>query len=158
MHWKERHWQTLRAFYSRAPCFGRYRDFFEELFLGCDEAYLSLINRRFLEAICPLLGIETKLSWSTDYEFAEGKSERLLAICQQAGASDYLSGPAAKAYLDEDLFARAGVRVQWMDYSGYPEYRQLYPPFEPAVSIVDLILNEGPDAPRHLKSFGGHTV
>ena len=51
------------------------------------------------------------------------------------------------------LFAEAGIRLTWMDYSGYPEHRQLFPPFEHAVSILDLILNEGPHATRYMKSF-----
>jgi len=40
-----------------------------------------------------------------------------------------------------------------MDYSGYPEYNQLYPPFEHAVSIIDLIFNEGSQAPKYMKSL-----
>jgi hypothetical protein len=81
------------------------------------------------------------------------KTERLVHLCQQAGATEYLSGPAARAYLNEDLFQREAIAVAYINYSGYPEYRQLYPPFESRVSIVDLIFNEGPDAARYMKSF-----
>ena len=87
-----------------------------------------------------------------DYELAGDKTERLVSLCRQAGATSYLSGPAARAYLDESLFLREGISVSYMNYSGYPEYAQLYPPFEPGVSVIDLILNEGPDARRYLKS------
>jgi hypothetical protein len=88
-----------------------------------------------------------------DYNLIGGKTERLVHLCQQAGATAYLSGPSAKAYLNEDLFKNEGIAVLYMDYSGYPEYGQLYPPFEPRVSIIDLILNEGPSATRYMKSF-----
>ena len=57
-----------------------------------------------------------------------------------------MSGPAARAYLDEDAFKAAGITLEYFDYSGYPEYEQLYPPFEHSVSVIDLILNEGPRA------------
>jgi hypothetical protein len=83
----------------------------------------------------------------------EGKTERLVDLCKQAGANEYLSGPAARDYLDEDLLKREGISLRYMDYSGYPEYEQLYPPFEPGVSVIDLIFNEGPDARKYLKSF-----
>jgi WbqC-like protein family len=43
--------------------------------------------------------------------------------------------------------------VSYIDYSDYPEYHQLYPPFEHKVSIVDLIFNEGPNASKFMKSF-----
>jgi hypothetical protein len=36
-----------------------------------------------------------------------------------------------------------------MEYN-YPEYPQLYPPFDPFVSILDLLLMTGPDAPRYI--------
>ena len=65
-------------------------------------------------------------------------------------------GPAAKAYLQEGLFSSAGITIRYVDYSGYPEYRQLYPPFAHDVSILDLIFNEGANAPRYLKSTRLH--
>jgi len=81
------------------------------------------------------------------------KSEKLLSICKQCNATTYLSGPAAKNYLDESLFLEEGINVEWMDYSEYPEYNQLYPPFVHEVSIIDLIFNEGHNAKNFMKSF-----
>ena len=88
-----------------------------------------------------------------DYKLTEGKTERLVGLCKQAGATEYISGPSAKGYIDEKHFRTEGIRLEYMDYSGYPEYNQLYPPFEHAVSIIDLIFNEGSDAPKYMKSF-----
>lgn len=150
--WRRKHWESVRQSYARAACFREYCDRFEELYLGDDERLLSRINARFINAICDMLGIHTKISWSMDYRLTGDKSERLVDLCQQVGATEYLSGPAARAYIDERLFSESGIRLSWMDYSGYAEYRQLFPPFEHAVSIIDLILNEGPDAPRFMKS------
>jgi len=121
--------------------------------LGSDEKFLSKINYRFIMAICKILGIKTKISWSMDYELIEGKTERLVHLCKQAGATEYLSGPAAKDYIEEELFQKAGIKLTFMDYSGYPEYSQLYPPFEHKVSIIDLIFNVGSNAPKYMKSF-----
>jgi glutaredoxin-related protein len=70
---------------------------------------------------------------------------------QQAGGTEYITGPAAKDYLQEDLFKDANIKVSWMDYSGYPEYPQLYPPFEHGVTILDLIFNVGKDATKYMK-------
>lgn len=151
--WTRQHWKTFVHCYSKAGHFSDYRETFEDLYLNTKEIHLSLINHRFLEAICRLLGINTKITWSMDYQLAGDKTERLVNLCKQAGATSYLSGPTAKAYLKEDLFEREGIAVSYMDYSDYPEYNQLYPPFEPGVSIIDLILNEGPQATRFMKSF-----
>jgi hypothetical protein len=151
--WNRHHWKTIVHCYSKARYFSNYRKTFEELYLNTKETQLSLINYRFLVAICRLLGISTKITWSMDYKLIGDKTERLVSLCKQAGATNYLSGPRARAYLNEDLFEREAITVSYMDYAGYPEYDQLYPPFHPGVSIIDLIFNEGDRAHKFMTSF-----
>jgi hypothetical protein len=152
--WADEHWKTIQHNYAKAPYFREFRPFFDELYAkAAQENHLSRVNHLFLSAICDLLGIHTRLSWSADYELPKGKNDRLIGICQQVNGAVYLSGPSARSYLDESLFHQANMQVEWMDYSGYPEYHQLYPPFDHAVSIVDLIFNEGGNAHQFMKSF-----
>jgi len=151
--WRKKHWNSISMSYSRASYFKQYRSLFEELYLNSSETYLSSINYNFFVAINEALGIKTKLVWSNELNLVEGKSERLVDICKKVGADEYISGPAAKDYLQTDLFEKEKIKVSWMEYSGYKEYNQLYPPFEHGVSILDLIFNEGPDSFRFLKSF-----
>jgi hypothetical protein len=68
----------------------------------------------------------------------------------KAGATLYVSGPAAKAYIDDKRFQDAGIELVYKDYSGYPEYPQRFPPFEHAVSILDLLFNCGPESPYYI--------
>lgn len=146
--WRDQHFKTIANAYARAPHFREYSACLEDLYRGATEPRLSDVNRRFIEGLATILGITTRLSWSMDYDLPEGRVERLVSLCRQAGATSYLSGPSAKAYIDQDagLFAEAGIEVAYIDYSGYPEYPQLYPPFEHHVSVIDLILNAGPSA------------
>ena len=148
--WAEKHWKSLVHAYSRAPCFSAYAASIEETYQDASNEDLSLINHRFLTVICGILGIDTEITWSMDYGATGRKSERLVDLCQRAGATEYLSGPAARAYLDGPLFEEAGIDVIWMDYGGYPEYDQLYPPFEHHVTVLDLIFHVGPGAPDHM--------
>jgi hypothetical protein len=150
--WTRAHWRTIYYNYARARYMSTYREWLEELYLGCEERMLSQVNFRFLRAIFDLLGIHPKVTWSMDYQLIPGKSERVADLCVQAGATRYVSGPAAREYIDESDFVKAGVELVWMDYSGYPEYRQLHSPFDHRVSIIDLILNEGPGANAFMKS------
>lgn len=152
-NWNAQHWKTIKHHYARAKWFSKYAETFEELYRDTSERHLSKINHRFLTAICSLLGIETRITWSMDYRLADGKTERLVELCKQAGATEYISGPAAKDYIEADLFAQEQIELSWMDYSGYPRYEQLHGAFEHHVSIIDFILNEGPDAPKYMKSF-----
>lgn len=151
--WGVQHWKTVQANYARARCFRRYADVFERLYLGCRDPHLSAINYTWIQAICEILGIGTRLSWSMDYELVTGKTERLVGICRQAGATSYVSGPSARSYIEPEQFLAANVELSYFDYSGYPEYSQLFPPFDHHVSILDLIFNQGPDAARYMLSF-----
>jgi hypothetical protein len=151
--WRDDHWRSLITNYSKAKYFHDYRDEFEELYLNCQETALSQVNFRFLTAICRILGITTQLSWSMDYRLVEGKTEKLVDLCLQSGAREYISGPTAKNYMDELLFEQAGIQLTYFDYSDYPEYDQLFPPFEHGVSILDLIFNKGRAATQFMKIF-----
>jgi len=151
--WSTKHWQIIQNFYSRAPYFKTYKGIFEEYYLNSEDLLLSQINYKLIKIIMNILGIKTQLRWSTEFNLSEGRTERLVGICKQADCSSYLSGPAAKCYFDELIAKEAGIEVIWMDYSNYPEYAQLHPPFEHGVTILDLIFNEGPDASKYMKSF-----
>lgn len=150
--WATKHLKTLKANYAKAPHFKKYEGWLTDLYERAGkEELLSNINYLFLAEICKLLNIDTKISWSSDYTLIEGKTERLVDLVQQAGGTTYLSGPAAKDYIIPELFEQAGIELTWMSYAGYEEYRQLFPPFEHGVSILDLILNEGENACNFLK-------
>ena len=151
--WAHRHLRTLRHNYTHAPFFDEHHLWLKELYLGSDDVLLSAINERFIRGICELLGITTRISLSPAEELGNEKTQRLVQLCERAGATDYVSGPAARGYLEEQRFTRAGIAVTYMDYSGYPEYPQLFPPFKHEVSILDVILNTGPHARRYMKTF-----
>ena len=142
--WAQAHWDTVRQAYGGAACFEQEAPAIEALFATVPGLVLSDINRHFLEGICPRLGITTPLRNSVELAPAGAKSERLLDICRKLHATTYVSGPAAKAYLDEDLFTREGVEVSWFEYGPYPEYEQVHPPFDGRVSILDMLLCAGP--------------
>ncbi len=152
--WADQHVTSIAHNYARAPFYKDFRDALATLYARAgEEPLLSRINRLFIEWVCEQLGIRTRLHWSMDFPLAEGKTERLLGLCESLGATHYISGPAARDYLDKSLFDTAKIRVEFMDYSGYPEYPQLFGEFEHGVTILDLMLNAGPDAPRYMKSM-----
>jgi len=151
--WAKNHWDTITHNYSKAEYFKEYKDFFQELYMGKEYVLISDVNTTFTKAICKLLGIETKIRQSDEFELLEEKSERLVDICKKLNATDYYSGPAAKAYMDESKFENENIKIHYFDYSGYPEYRQLHGEFTHAVSIIDLLFNEGPDAKNFMKTF-----
>ncbi|MDC6166120.1 WbqC family protein [Paucibacter sp. XJ19-41] len=149
--WQRSHWDSLRHSYGQSPFFGHYRPFFEEIYLAHAWRYLSELNQHMIRRIATeLLGLRTRFEDSRSYSLSGEKQERLLDLVRQSGASHYLSGPAARAYIEPARFAELGVELQWKDYAGYPEYGQAHPPFEHGVSIVDLLFHVGPAAPTYI--------
>jgi hypothetical protein len=78
------------------------------------------------------------------------KTGRLIQILKHVGASHYISGPSARDYIEKDKFDQAGISLEYMEYN-YPEYPQLYPPFDQYVTIFDLMFMVGNDAWKYIK-------
>lgn len=149
--WAAAHWKSLSLNYGRAPYYQAITSWLEPLYKTSQYAYLSDLNRAYLEAVCSFLDIRTPLTPSSDYRLVEGKSERLAEVCVQAGATEYVTGPAAKDYLDESVFLKRGIKVTWFDYDSYREYPQLWGEFTHGVSILDLLFNCGPKSRQYMK-------
>lgn len=152
--WQRDHWRRLTASYGRAPFFADYADYLEEMYLGRRWTNLSDLNQHLITHISrEWLGIPGEFDDSRHYGLTERKAARVLELLEKVGATEYVSGPAAKAYLDEAEFARRGIVLTWMSYDGYPEYDQPYPPFDHSVSILDLLFCTGPEAPHYMTTF-----
>lgn len=150
--WRSDHWNQVKDAYSTSQYFKEMSPFFEEIYLQNKELNLSKINYSFIEKILSILNITTTLNWSREFSNAPtGKTERLVHICKRLNATEYISGMAAKDYLDVALFDKESIKVVWADYSGYQPYSQLSPPFEHGVSILDMLFNEGIQSAHLLK-------
>lgn len=148
--WLSQHSKTIAQNYKKSPYFEEIWSIFEPLYQQ-EYTNLSQLNRAFIEVICIYLGITTKISNSWDYQLVDGKTERLADICRQAGATEYISGPAAKDYVVKDIFDNLNIQLTWFDYAGYPEYPQLWGEFSHGVTILDLLFNCGKNAPNFMR-------
>ena len=150
-HWQKNHWNTLKKNYSRASFFEEIYHWLKPLYLEKSYIFISDLNITFIKAICSFLRINTKISYSSDYELIGDKSERLANLCKQVGATEYVSGPTAKSYIDADVFNSLEIELTWFDYGGYEPYQQLWGDFFHDVSVLDLMFNCGQDATKYLK-------
>ncbi len=150
-HWTRKHLTTLRQSYARAPYFNQYVDQIASLYERArDERLLTSVNLIFLREICHALSIRTPIILAPE-TMSTDRTARLIELCQGRQATSYLSGPAARAYIDQEQFITANIGLEFMDYGGYPAYRQLCDPFDLSVSVLDLLFNVGPEARTLLK-------
>lgn len=154
--WQKKHWKTIEANYRRASGFEVVAEWLAPLYIDRTYSHLSELNRQFIESVCGFLSIDTKISNSWDYHLIDGKTEKLVGLCEQANATRYISGPSAKDYIDEQCFKEAGIELLWFDYDGYPEYQQLWGGFTHYVSIIDLLLNCGFESKQYMRYVKNH--
>lgn len=155
LDWNKDHWNKIQQAYSKATYFKEFSPLLKDAYLTLNERNLSRINFHFIQLINSILGIKTPIYWSSDFSTSNEKSQRLLDICKQVGATHYVSGPAAKDYLQIDLFKQEDIVVEWMDYSHYLFYNQLHGTFVHGVSVLDLIFNQGSRASEYIRKKDG---
>jgi hypothetical protein len=151
--WPKSHLEIIRQNYKSANSYKEVLEFVEEMYLSCKSDFLTEINLHFITKINQFLGIKTEIKYSSEFILHEEKTQRLVNICSQLNGTDYYTGPAAKDYMEENKFTEKNINVHYFDYSGYPEYEQLYGEFVQGVSILDLIFNTGANAPLYMKTF-----
>jgi len=151
--WAIKHWKTILQNYKKAKCFNEIKDVLEELYLNQQHKFLSEINHQFIVRINEFLNIQTKIIKDNLTQFDSDKTNRLIEICKYQNANKYICGPASKNYLIEQKFIDNNIQLEYLNYSGYKEYSQLYGKFVHEVSIIDLLFNEGCNASKYLKSF-----
>lgn len=150
--WQLRHWRRLEAAYRHSPYFAQYKDYFWMMLHEYQWKNLSDMNQTFIcDIAAQFLGIEVIFADSRHYNLKFTKGKRVIELLKKVGATSYLSGPSARNYLNPADFEEAGIELLWMDYSGYREYPQSYPPFTHQVSIVDMLFNLGQEARDYMK-------
>jgi hypothetical protein len=152
--WQKSHWGKISQYYREAPYFKMYKEFFDDIYIGNTWTNLSDMNQTIIKRISKeLLGITTKFDDSRRFNLHGSKEERYIPLLKEIGCTTFVSGPSAKSYLTNEAMEKEGIKLEWMNYEGYKEYHQLYPPFEHSVSILDLIFNEGPNMKEFMNSF-----
>lgn len=154
-NWVDQHLSLIEQNYRRAQFYSEVGPWLTAEMRGLvGELRLSCINERLLRAVASRLCFHTSFRPCTEIIdraslLKMDATQRLVSLCKEAGATRYLTGPAARNYMDLAQFAAAGIEVEWMNYDGYPNYPQLWGDFVPALSIVDLLFNVGGSAPKY---------
>ena len=153
--WAEKHWITIQHAYRRAPHFTEIESVLKEAYEAAAQLdLLTQINELFLRRLSDWLQLTPIiLRTSLIPRAAADATGRLLEICVARGATEYISGPAARAYIDKERFAALGLKLKYANYSGYPVYPQASTSFEHGVSMIDTIMQCGLQARGQLKSL-----
>jgi hypothetical protein len=148
--WAKDHLKTLTLAYKKAPHFASFAPWLASIYERRDE-FLADFTIQLTIDISRQIGIEnTRFMRSSEIPGIDGqKTGRLIQILRYVGATHYISGPSARDYIERDQFEAASISLEYMEYN-YPEYPQLYPPFDPYVTILDLMFMVGEDVMKYI--------
>jgi hypothetical protein len=147
-NWRQDNLNLIEANYRRAP-------FFEQIFPTIRDLYkrpcglLADFTLSSIEMLMDMLAVRVPIVRSSTLGASGAKSELLVDILVRVGATHYLSGLGARAYLDSSLFAAKGIEVQWQEFT-HPVYPQLHGEFVPMLSTVDMLFNCGIEQSRKI--------
>lgn len=143
IRWQEKHMKSLITCYEKSDHFKDYKNFFEEVYNAKWEK-LHELNMKTMLYIIEQLGIEIPIYFSSELlkDYQSSGTQRLVDICIKLDADVYLSGIGGRDYLETGLFNQNDVKIEYQNYNPR-EYKQLYPPFIPYLSIIDLLFNVG---------------
>ena len=147
--WAKNHLKSMTVVYNKTPCFKEYLPLLES-FYGRRDEFLADFTIEFSIALARELGItSTRFMRSSAMPHVEGrKTDRVIDVLKRVGATHYICGPSASSYMEPEKFKEAGITFEYIEYN-YPEYPQLHPPYDPYISILDLLFMTGKDAIKY---------
>jgi hypothetical protein len=152
--WAKSHLKTLTLAYSKAPYFEAYAPWLDSVFARRDEILADFTIELTIEIARKIGIVHTKFIRSSEIPGVSGqKTDRLITLLEKVGATHYISGPSAQDYIEPEKFKQAGIGLEYMEYN-YPEYPQLYPPFDPYVSVLDLMFMTGEQTLSYINKTG----
>ena len=151
--WQEKHYNIMRLAYSKAKYFEEFKWLIDEIYKKNNFSSISEFNISCTKLLCKVLGIQAEFINSVDLGTIGNKDDKVLEICKKVGATHYLSGPAARDYIDEGKFKDAQITLEYMNYN-YREYPQLHGEFNHYVSVIDLIFNCGENSKDFIVTKG----
>lgn len=156
-NWVRKHLMSLKQSYGKSPFFDQCYPVLEKI-IQAGHDNLADLNIRLIRALCQMLNANARFHRSSALPEISGyKDKRLVSICEHLGCETYLSPVGAANYMEKDspggALAKAGITLQYQNFSPLP-YPQRCTGFLPRLSIVDALMNCGPEETRELIDRG----
>jgi hypothetical protein len=150
--WQRKHWRSIELSYSKAPFWSTYAPDLEPFYMGVRWEMLVELDHVMLRWCLNALGLARPITRASSLGNLNGtKSGLVLSMCKELGATEYIFGSQGRNYANVAAFEAAGIKVRFQDYK-HPTYQQMHPGFVSHLSIIDLLMNCGPDALRILRN------
>lgn len=154
MAWREHHWRKIYHSYANANFFYLYKNYFENLYKR-DWKFLFDLDFETIKKTLEWLGIKVEIIRGAELNVKGMSTERLVNVCKAIGADTYIAGKGSTNYMEEKLFKKNNLKVEYQNYTQTPYRQHLSEYFIPELSIIDMLFNVGSDS---LKLIIGNTL
>ena len=151
-NWRKKCWNSIYFAYNKAPFFSEYSNILEKNYKH-DWINLCELNILLIKQFLSFLSLDPIILKSSEMDLHGKGSDLISDICKKVNADTYISGIFGKEYLKLSDFNEAGIKVTFQEFH-HPIYKQLYEPFIPDMSIIDILFNHGPDSLNILMGRG----
>jgi hypothetical protein len=144
--------RQLLHYKKDAPYYREVTTFLESCFAELDHN-LSRVNTRLFRGIASRLGIERPIQVYSEMDLplrgpVHSPGDWGMRIAEAAGATEFINRPGGAAFLDESDFRRHGIKLTIQTYKSMV-YGCGTRPFEPDLSIVDVMMWNSPEKIKH---------
>lgn len=141
--WRDYQSKKMYMCYANAGFFGRYWNYFEELFKK-EWSLLFDLDFETIRIVMEWLGLHLPIVKESELKVKGEGTERLINLCKAVGADTYVSGIGGRNYLNERQFENSNLRLEYQNYIPTPYPQRFARSFVPNLSILDMLFNVGP--------------
>lgn len=148
--WKADHLNQIKAAYKSSPFYTEVISLLENLYQN-EYTYVHELNLAIIQSILDIYNWKGTVVRSSDLNIEERGLDKIIGLLKEVNATSYVTGVGAgsQRYIDEDIFSQHNIQLEYQHFD-HPEYRQQYGAFEPYMSIIDLLFNEGFDSKQFI--------
>jgi len=141
--WRDLHWKQIQLAYNNSQFFRLYKEYFEQLYKK-EWTMLFDLDLESLKQVISWLRLRTKIVLESELGISSKSTNRLVDVCKAVGAETYVAGSGSKSYMDESLFARNNIHIEYQNWVPVRHSQNLANVFIPNLSILDMLANLGP--------------
>lgn len=136
----------FKAAYRSAPYFAQTFPLVEEIVRYGDRNLFQFLHHSIVKT-CNHLGITTEIRVSSDFPIDHDlrSQDKVLALCQAAGASTYINAIGGMELYSGETFLEKGIELKFIRSKPF-EYPQFGKEFLPWLSIVDVMMFNSHDS------------
>lgn len=153
--WRIKTWKRIQQNYSKASFFRDVAPKIEQWLFTQAES-LAEQNVLFIRLVCKMIGIRTEFWMSHNLPSDKDRSNRVLELLRWCEADIYYCAQGSFGYMaDDSVFPVESIKVLFQRFEPKP-HRQVGSPneFVPYLSVLDALMNVGPEETRALIQGG----